>query len=439
MKTSEPTDSRLAYFLQQYLTTHATVGNDKLKGLRLCGSQALHQTGRQPKVFLMSNGKKSKFFGLNHCNSVWSCPICTPINMGKKAARIAGAIDALAKWLNQSACMITFTLPHMRGMTLEETFDILRESWRAFAKETSEKRMRNGYMKGANAYGRFRDQCCVEHFVRMFEITWGKKSWHPHIHALFWVPNDKFSQIADHEKDMFELWWHITRKSTKKILSKTREKTEAESMVEFLYQDEFKHCRNGHRSLFISKNADGTVKRQSSAQYLSGFNGQGWAAENELTGLHLKTAKRDHYTPYQMLTKAYEDPRYRDFWMRLYLEFAEYTNGVRRFALSRGLNKIIDAWFASNEYVETLQKKSTDKETAKPWTAICYFSEQQWSDIVFLDRYCNENIRQNLLSLALEGNPFQSIANRLRKFNIKPFPPDDEADFIATVVFNCAS
>lgn len=431
-------DSRLAHFLQRYIVKSDQSQNPKLKNVKLCGSQLMHQKGTPTRMYLTTNGKASHFLGVTRCNSVWSCPICMPVNTAKKAARIGGAIDALAKHYNQYACMITFTLPHMAGMTLAETFTILRQTWRDFAKTTTEKRMQNGYLKGANAYGRFRDQLQVRHYAKMYEVTWGKNSWHPHIHCLFWTPNDKFNKIADHESDLFELWWHYAKVNTRKVLRKSRTKDEAESVTARLFADSNKYPKDGHRALYISKTKDGDIRKVSSANYLAGFtkHGEG-AGENELTALHYKDAKGDNMTPYQMLVKAYRNKKLHNMYMRLYLEFATYTNGVRRFAFSRGLNKIVDKWFESNEYIETLQKKSTVEETALPWKVVCYFNEEEWQNIIFLDHYCENNLRDELLDLALEREAITMITNLLAEYNIKPHLPDDQiCTFIEREILN---
>lgn len=116
--------------------------------------------------------ERAKFVGLQVCDSVWSCPICSQrIAMGR-SNELAFAV---AKWFDEYGwvAMLTLTARHSRGDSLKKTIDTILESYRAL---TSGKRFQ-GWKKSGWV-----------HSVRATEITWGEKNgWHPHFHILMFL------------------------------------------------------------------------------------------------------------------------------------------------------------------------------------------------------------------------------------------------------------
>ena len=129
----EISDSRLAIFFQKWLNEHLT--EYYIPNIRKCGTGIRKGQANEQSVFLIQSKKNSvtRFDGVLTCHSAWACPKCTAEVMAKKATDIACAIDLLKKQ-NQSATMITFTIPHAKMMTCKESFQVLLNTWRRFTR-----------------------------------------------------------------------------------------------------------------------------------------------------------------------------------------------------------------------------------------------------------------------------------------------------------------
>jgi len=445
----EISDHRLLYWYQNQLRK-PEYNIDRLKNIRLCGHGVVHMPAQQAGAFLLSNGEKSRFFGVAKCRNSWACPVCSAEVMAKQGTRIACAIDALSKWYNQDCFMTTFTLPHTSHMSAQDTFTILKKTWRYFAKDPQGARKRTetrtnkkgqthvySYVKGQNPYGLFREQLNITYFVKVYEFTWGENSWHPHIHALFWVPKKNWSKIPNYEESLLERWWQCAKKSALEYYNSKRpdKLNENRAFVDNLFVEWRKYPKTGHRSLYMSKNKDGSIRKQKSSFYLSG-----WSGDTELTGTSIKQARNGHYTPHQILEKAYELRQTDDykFWLNLYVEFNLAIRCSRRVDWSvikneKSFHEIIEAWQRTNQYTEVLKKKATAKAA---WHVVCWFPEQQWLLLCLRERV-NPSIRTTLLQLAKEFNARELISQYLEQFDIKlQDKPHPMQSLIENQIFN---
>lgn len=417
----EISDNRLAGLLRKYLRAKSSNPSlDSLKNQKLCGSQNIdgrffnrEVSAMEKNVILIANDKAAKFYGTTHCHSPWCCPHCTPIVMAKKGRDIACAIDALASKYNQSACMITFTLPHTKYMSCKDTLEILTKTWRMFSRagnkgyrfDTYIKKKSQGtstYKKKMTAYGVMRQELNITHHVKTYEVTYGANSWHPHIHMLLWIPNDKFNDVINYEQLLLDRWWHCAEFVASKYYKETYPDKDYSNLIHSLFADWRKNPKTGHKSVFISKDQNGLPRKISSSIYISG-----WSGNYELT-YYDKKARKGHFTPNQLLQLAYHanlknlNDKFK-FFMDLFIEFALATKGHRRveFSSRSGISKIIAEWKLSNTYIQDMQKKITEKEAeVGHWKNIVYFTPEQWKDLLFLEDELNRDIRSDILELA---------------------------------------
>ena len=455
LMTDDVKDSRLAGLFRKYITAHP---DPKLKGIKMCGSKLISQQGATDAVYVIANEDSANFKGLARCHSAWACPVCTSKVMAQKGADIAALIDAMATREKQSAFMVTFTLPHTRYMTCDETFTLLRETWRMFSRDGN--RAKSSQNKQLSAYGQWRHKYQIAHVVRAYEFTWGENGWHPHIHILFFTPHANLPHVIDFEDELCERWWHCAKYCYEKLLLKTGETelkqkdllTEGQSRVhrdtygritfnvgmgEEAIQELLRHidsdalrdelreeinssngqkrfraiCRlnvetlfanfkknpvTGHKAVYFSRNSDGTTRKIKSSYYMVG-----WSGDAELTGL--KSARQsNHYTPHQLLLKAQEltDTKSRNEFLKLYREYALATHGHRRVEFTPGDAKIIAEWKLTNEYIMKCKKKCTDK--AKNRQVVCWFTRQQWNTICYIELRQDPTIKSNILLIAKE-------------------------------------
>lgn len=449
-------DSRLAGFLKRQIQLRQPK-NPKLDNLKLCGSQIIKQSGASPAVFLLSDGENARFFGHTSCRSAWSCPKCMPIVMAKKGSDIACAIDALATWYKLYPFMITFTLPHSKYMTCEDSSTILHDCWRMFTKfkktsngeytlrsdvqkrnktygnadgaknefdkravgKKGEKRI---YVKKGDAWALCREELNIEHSVRVYEYTWSEENgWHPHIHALFWTKKENFSngKILSFEKDLLARWWHCAKHAALKYWNKKfpDKKEENKKAVEDYYTDWRMKSKDGHKSLFISRDKDDSSKVdiKKSSYYVVG-----WSGDSELTRSNYKTAAKGHFTPYQILSMAYENATLIDKYIPLYLEYCNTTYGRRRVEFSKnGITKIIAKWKKTEEYRVAFKKKVTEKRDAtRKFKVVYWFTEYQWKKICWLEMTTDEEILPELLALAKKKDCRAEIDKLLMAYGI---------------------
>ena len=434
-------DSKLRSHLQKYIGKNPSL-RDKLPNLYFCGSQIIKQVGIEPAVFLLSDQndpEKARFYSVTGCHSAWACPHCTAQVMAKKGTDIACAIDAMAKWYHKYAFMITFTLPHNKYMSCDLTFQILKETWRMFIRAGKTKRTRKYELKlsegrinkskydkrvaktdqrAKGQAGEIREydnnQDIVLHFrlnldiretLRAYEFTWGEENgWHPHIHALFWTEKKNFKHILDYEQKLIDRWWYCAKFCALKILNKRKpdQKEENKQFVENLYTEWRKKSKDGHKSVYISRDNNGAVRVEKSSWYISG-----WSSDAELTRAEFKTAHGKNLTPFQILYKAEltDDPTERDKWLKLFTEYALATVRKRRVEFSKNKGgvsflQLIEKWKRTQDYAETFKKKCMAKAEKANWKVAYWFGETQWLLISFLERTTNHHILTEILKRA---------------------------------------
>ena len=417
-------NSRLHTKLKRYINQRDNL-KTKLPNIYYCGSRVFKQVGALPAVFLLANEKDEvRTFGTVSCHSAWACPKCTAQVMAQKGTDIACMIDAMAKWYNKYAFMVTFTIPHKKFQSCEEVFELLQGIWRNFSKQgevTSRKKLytlkndlgerskkggalgvgQKGTQKqytitSRKPYSQFRSQLDIKYSVKVFEFTYGENGWHPHIHALFWTDKANFKNadtILKFEDQLLNQWWECGK------LVATRFK--GEEFAENMFSEESKHPKTGHKSVYFSRDNHGKVRIEKSSHYITG-----WTADKELTGgTTFKTghiANGQHLTPNQILERIETDPEHWEDWIKLYIEYALATRGHRRVEFSKGAKptckEIITKWKKTNDYMEVLKKKVTDK--AHTWRVAYWFSEKQWFDICWLDLTTDKPILTEILTRA---------------------------------------
>lgn len=437
-------DNRLKTFWQKWLNNHREY---YLPNLRLCGTRITQSQGAVPAVFVLRNKKteQSRLYGTANCHSAWACPKCTAEVMAKQAAKIAAGIDCLKKHHQQTAIMITFTIPHTKNMSCKDTFQILRDTWRLFVRNgnrsgreksyilknnkgergkkggalgVGEKGTKKIYKVGQDPFGTFREELQIKHMVRVFEFTWGENSWHPHIHALFWIPNKNFDKILDYEIKLINRWWDCLKKRAKEFWSKKiTNKEELNHFMNTVYADNKRITSDGHKALYISRDSKNPNKARkvSSSWYIAG-----WGGDKEVTGNYKQKATHGegHMTPFQIITKAFESQgEEREKHLRLYAEYAQTTYKHRRCNFSpTGLTKLIAEYLQTEEYKVAHKKKDTDK--AKNWEIVYWFGKSQWREILLVQMIKGIYLIDDILELARAPNARELIKMHLEKYNI---------------------
>jgi len=120
-------------------------------------------------VGLRRSGPVAGFSGLQHCGSVWSCPVCSSKVLARRAVEI-GAVLALAASGGFLLGFGTFTMRHRRGEPVKALWAAARAAWQRSISGKS-------FVAAVERFG-------VVGWVRVWEVTDGRNGWHVHVH---WV------------------------------------------------------------------------------------------------------------------------------------------------------------------------------------------------------------------------------------------------------------
>ena len=369
-------DYRLKELWQEYIRN--TPGDREFfKSQYGCGHGIVRIQRVTTGVAIMSNGEDSKLFGVMTCNNAWSCPVCSAKVMARYAGQIACAIDLCDKWFNEYGFMMTFCVPHIAKYRCEQTYKILDQTWKLF--------YHHGNKVGSNrndVFSQFNAEMNCVRRIRVCEFTWGRNGWHPHFHCIFFVPKHKLQQVADWQQRFAERWLQCAKLASKKLFKQTTMK-HPEKFVDHV----FNHAKQDATSMaHISMTETGKVARAMLSDYICG-----WGADKELTGNYRKEAShKGHYTPFQMIQMAYDAKQKNDpaaeKWLSLYREYAKTTFKKPRMRMTRGMQKLIEDWRQTNDYIESLKKKFIENQAkgaaAKPWKMVIWFTSEQWYSIL---------------------------------------------------------
>lgn len=376
-------DYHLQHVLRKMISKLPYEERERLKGIYLCGQSIMRAPGTIPGVYVLRSGDRAKFFGQCHCQNPFVCPVCSARVMEKYRARIASALDMLKD--EYVGFMVTFTLPHLKFMSCREITDIIYDTWKYFHQKLKKDPKKNY----EHPYRTFSLECGVDHWVRVCEYTYGDENgWHPHFHCIFWAKREKAGDVAKWQKRLNDFWTAQGKRVTMKYWKKNKLHTDIEDR-EALLERLYENVNDKYPALKMSLDSDGRLIETTSSGYIAG-----WGSDREVTGNIRKEASHEnHFTPYQILTKAEHNLH----WENIYIDFirAVTTKPVHhRMNFSKsGISKRIDAWQKEHGYDSTCREKKKED-----WEVVAFFSEEQWSDLCWLDK--DMPVLANVLYLA---------------------------------------
>lgn len=284
-------------------------------------------------VEVLKHRKTNKAFynGLLVCGSVWTCPVCAAKISERRKKEIQQAFE-LHKLNGGKIALLTLTFSHKKTDRLVDTI-------KKFGQATQK------FMSG-KSYNNIREEMKLIGRIRVFEVTYGKNGFHPHIHIALFYENDCDLNIIKNR--MFELW----NKACVKV------------------------------GLTASKKYGLDLQNGDEAEEYLSKHGT-WSLEQELSKSHIKKAKQDSMTPFDFLREYLktEDVKY----INLFREYAECFKGKRQIQWSQGLKK------------KFVLVEKTDEELAKEKTEeadiLGMLTYAEWKQILksdsrskFLDR-----------------------------------------------------
>lgn len=269
-------------------------------------------------TLLGASGGRASWSGVEHCNSVWSCPCC--------AARIReGRRNEILKAVHQARdrrwrmFFVTFTVPHDRETPLKESLRGLTEAFR---------RIRN--YRGLAPFW-----SAMVGFIKAVEVQVGSHGFHPHLHVL--VMTNGCDLVNDEiEKKLKASWATAVVKE-----GLARPKDEVGVVVE--------------ETLDPETTADYLVKVQENKLTL------------EMSRSDLKSGREGregewHCSPFDLMTKEIELPISVGLRKKLFVEFYKATKGVSAIRWSRGLKSLFDLEEVSDEELGALSPEEAEAQ-----------------------------------------------------------------------------
>jgi len=165
----EDADTRLTRRHVRYAQRGILWRESALERVRKCGRVPTGDV--QVKVA----GDVAHYAGLVTCGSVWSCPVCQPKILNRRAEEISRAAGRWHKRGN-SVWLTTLTMPHDAGMPLASLMQVIAGGFRAVI--------------SGRPWLRLKKALGIVGTIRSLEVTHGVNGWHPHLHTLTFLTGD---------------------------------------------------------------------------------------------------------------------------------------------------------------------------------------------------------------------------------------------------------
>ena len=130
-------------------------------------------------VTLMGQSGRTGWCGIEHCNSLWACPLCSARIREGRRREIQSGFET-SKSLGWSAWFVTFTVPHDRETPLNQSLGALRGAYAKMRRYSSLKKFWSS----------------VEGVIKATEIQVGNNGFHPHLHCVVFTTSSSLDEAA---------------------------------------------------------------------------------------------------------------------------------------------------------------------------------------------------------------------------------------------------
>lgn len=311
---------------------------DYFTALKYSYSSPLPSSCGEVDLVVSENGK-GRVAGIARSHSIWLDPVDAPKELYKYRLRI----DDCIAWAYDNGfvpIMVTFTIFH-RWHNLRSLLSVLKKSWSS--------------MFSGSKWRSCADLLGLHDYIRRLEITindgdvdletgelvWNS-GWHPHFHAIWFVPKDNLELLSDMESEWRKVWSECVQKQFKKEFGEE---------IDSSYLPAFEE--HGLWFSRYSKGKDkGKLRHVKDSQYLAKIMGydshEVYGGDTELTTTTLKNSK----VPFDLLlevTAANVD---------LWCEYAMATKGVAAFTFAKNFErKTVAKYFKQNPSLKRASKK----------------------------------------------------------------------------------
>ena len=301
---------------------------------------------------VVSDKGKARVPDIARSHSIWLDPVDAPKELYKYRLRIDDCLD----WAYGNGfvpVMMTMTLFH-RWHSLRPLLRVLRKAW-------------SSMFSGAK-WRRIAVITGLEDYIRRLEITFNdadenfddkgnsqtNAGWHPHFHAIWFVPKDKLDVLSSMEEEFRTTWVKCVQKHFKKEFG---EEIDASYLPSFL-----KHGLWFSREFDGKADSYGKLRPVKDSEYLAKIMGydpaEVYGGDKEMTSSTLKDSK----IPFDLLLEVTASN------VDLFCEYAIATKGVAAFTFSKNFERDkVAAYFAENP---SRKKRSSKQCPAEKLVAV---------------------------------------------------------------------
>jgi len=370
---------KLRYTLQRTAQT-LLYDRDALKQHRVCSCHR-NVASDGVSVWRTVDGENARFGNVISCGSVWSCPVCAAKVTESRREDLQKAQTA---WLKDGgACLLnTLTYPHEIDLPLAESLEKFSDALDHYKNSKTYKRIFGTAVASIaqrDKLGKPLKNIKEGEFprlgtVRSLEVTHGVNGWHPHVHEVLFMDDEKLLEATRAKDELTHAW----------VIALLKAGLGSREKMADMYQYAWDVRGGDYVSDYINKFGREPIEVR------------GWTIAHEATKANSKMGKNArkigddwHYTPFQLLGFATDGDEQA---ASLFKEFSRCFEGKRMNYWTNGLKD----WFNINEETdEELAEEANEPKVEEE--LIIRLDMEQWQQIL------RTNTRWECLSAASRG------------------------------------
>lgn len=307
-------------------TAKELLANTAQKRVCVCMSHRLNQ---DENISIKHNGQsgtdgRAYYSNIIQCSSVHTCIVCNNRIMSKRSKEIAQAYDYFTSSLDGFVPMLTLTIPHKRGGSLEKQLELINQAY----KRLMDDRIMRQVWELVGKVGAIKGN----------EYSHGENGHHNHIHSLM------FLEKSHHNiKLPITRWTTPKRKGMLRLLNEKQEKSYIEkglqaqisymSFADFIKFYWVKLCREVGLGMASLKNGAVITEGDNVKSYIAKHK-----SAQEITNSRDKKAKHGNRNQWELLLDYQNGDKHAGV---IFKEYAQAFAGGKLLRWSNGLKKLL--------------------------------------------------------------------------------------------------
>lgn len=307
-------------------TAKNLLANTAQKRVCVCMSHRLNQ---DENISIKHNGQngadgRAYYSNIIQCSSVHTCIVCNNRIMSKRSKEIAQAYDYFTSSLYGFVPMLTLTIPHKQGGSLEKQLELINHAY----KRLMDDRIMRQVWQIVGKVGA----------IKGVEYTHGKNGHHNHIHSLM------FLEKSHHDIKLPIARWNTPkRKGMLRLLNEKQEKSYIEkglqAQISYMNFDDFikfywvKLCRDVGLGMPSLENGAVITEGDNVKSYIAKHK-----SAQEITNSRDKKAKHGNRNQWELLLDYQNGDKHAG---AIFKEYAQAFSGGKLLRWSNGLKKLL--------------------------------------------------------------------------------------------------